>query len=162
MTAESGGSYFDLPEDVVQVLPSDPFEQLDVALRSSRGCRPSATSSELRAEIAEKDNLIAELQSHVESLDASLSETADKLVRAEQDKESLLKENASLSNTVRKLNRDVSKLEVFRKTLMQSLQEDDDKSGGSPDIVARIQSQSSLTSTSQFGGTFNMLVRPFV
>ncbi|CAJ2634446.1 unnamed protein product [Trifolium pratense] len=157
MTAESGGSYFDLPEDVVQVLPSDPFEQLDVARKitsialSTRVNALELQSSELRAEIAEKDNLIAELQSHVESLDTSLSETADKLVRAEQDKESLLKENASLSNTVRKLNRDVSKLEVFRKTLMQSLQEDDDKSGGSPDIVARIQSQSSLTSTSQFG-----------
>ncbi|GAU11082.1 hypothetical protein TSUD_197060 [Trifolium subterraneum] len=157
MTAESGGSYFDLPEDVVQVLPSDPFEQLDVARKitsialSTRVNALESQSSELRAEIAEKDSLIAELQSHVESLDASLSETADKLVRAEQDKESLLKENASLSNTVRKLNRDVSKLEVFRKTLMQSLKEDDDNSGGTPDIVARIQSQSSLTSTSQFG-----------
>ncbi|CAL5198809.1 unnamed protein product [Lathyrus oleraceus] len=157
MTAESGSSNFDLPEDVVQVLPSDPFEQLDVARKitsialSTRVNALEFELSELRVKIAEKDSLIAELQSQAESLDASLSETADKLVRAEQDKENLLKENDSLSNTVRKLNRDVSKLEVFRKTLMQSLQEDDDNSGGAPDIVARIQSHSSLTFTSQFG-----------
>ncbi|XP_022639790.1 uncharacterized protein At4g15545 isoform X2 [Vigna radiata var. radiata] len=42
-------------------------------------------------------------------------------------------------------------LEVFRKTLMQSLQEEDDNSGGAPDIVAKIQNQSNFTSTSQFG-----------
>ncbi|KAJ1395158.1 hypothetical protein SESBI_33529 [Sesbania bispinosa] len=158
MAAESGGSNFDLPEEVVEVLPSDPFEQLDVARKitsialSTRVNALESESSALRAKIAEKDKLIAELQSQVESLDASLSETADKLFRAEQDKESLIKENVSLSNTVRKLNRDVSKLEVFRRTLMQSLQEDDDNTGGAPDIVAKIQSQSSLTSTSQFGG----------
>ncbi|KAJ1427251.1 hypothetical protein SESBI_09916 [Sesbania bispinosa] len=157
MAAESGGSNFDLPEEVVEVLPSDPFEQLDVARKitsialSTRVNALESESSALRAKIAEKDKLIAELQSQVESLDASLSETADKLFRAEQDKESLIKENVSLSNTVRKLNRDVSKLEVFRRTLMQSLQEDDDNTGGAPDIVAKIQSQSSLTSTSQFG-----------
>ncbi|KAK7264564.1 hypothetical protein RJT34_32173 [Clitoria ternatea] len=161
MAAESGGgggsTKFDLPEEMVKVLPSDPFQQLDVARKitsialSTRVNALESDLSSLRAIIADKDSLIAELQSQVDSLDASLSETADKLVAAEQDKESLLKENASLSNTVKKLNRDVSKLEVFRKTLMQSLQDDDDNSGGTSDIVAKIRSQSSLTSTSHFG-----------
>lgn len=92
MTAESGGLNFDLPEDVVQVLPSDPFEQLDVARKitsialSTRVKALELESSELRAKIAEKDELIAELQSQLESLDVSLSQTADNLVRAEQDK----------------------------------------------------------------------------
>ncbi|QCD79923.1 uncharacterized protein At4g15545 isoform X2 [Vigna unguiculata] len=158
MAAESGGSAnFDLPEEMMQVLPSDPFHQLDVARKITSialSTRVNALESELstlRTQIADKDNLIADLQSQIDSLDASLSETADKLLLAEQDKESLLQENASLSNTVKKLNRDVSKLEVFRKTLMQSLQEEDDNSGGAPDIVAKIQNQSNFTSTSQFG-----------
>nr|KYP58147.1 hypothetical protein KK1_004439 [Cajanus cajan] len=149
MAAESGGSTnFDLPEEVVQVLPSDPFQQLDVARKitsialSTRVNALESDLSTLRAQISEKDDLIADLQSQLHSLHASLSETADKLLRAQQDKESLLKENDSLSNTVKKLNRDVSKLEVFRKTLMQSLKEDDDNSGGTADIVAKIQSQS--------------------
>ncbi|KAL1372589.1 uncharacterized protein At4g15545 [Arachis hypogaea] len=157
MAAESGSSKFDLPEEVVQVLPSDPFEQLDVARKitsialATRVNALESETSDLRAKIADKDNLIAHLRSQLASLDASLSQIADKLVQADQDKESLLKENASLSSTVRKLTREVSKLEGFRRTLMQSLQEDDDNSGGAPEMVARIESQSSLTSTSQFG-----------
>ncbi|KAJ1428821.1 hypothetical protein SESBI_08929 [Sesbania bispinosa] len=147
----------DLPEELVQALPSDPFEQLDVARKitsialSTRVNELQSESSSLRAELDEKDRLIAELQSQVESLDAALNETAEKLTRADQDKESLVKENASLSNTVRKLSRDVSKLEVFRRTLMKSLQEDEDNSGGAPDIAAMLRSQASITSTSQLG-----------
>ena len=92
MAAESGRSKFELPEEVVQVLPSDPFEQLDVARKitsialSTRVNALELEASDLRARIAEKDNLIAELRSQLESLDASLSDTADKLVRADQDK----------------------------------------------------------------------------
>lgn len=92
MAADSGGSKFDLPEEVVQVLPSDPFAQLDVARKitsialSTRVNALESESSSLRAKIAEKDKLIAELQSQVEFLDTTLSDIADKLVSAEQDK----------------------------------------------------------------------------
>ncbi|KAF7837181.1 WAT1-related protein [Senna tora] len=155
--SESSVSNFDLPEEVLQALPSDPFEQLDVARKitsialATRVSALESESSSLRANLADKDSLIAHLQSQLQSLDASLSDTADKLARAEQDKENLLKENSLLSNTVKKLNRDVSKLEVFRRTLMQSLQEDEENSGGAMDVIAKIQSQQSLTSTSQIG-----------
>ncbi|EOY06336.1 PH-response transcription factor pacC/RIM101 isoform 3 [Theobroma cacao] len=131
---ESGGSTFDLPEEVLQVLPSDPFEQLDVARKitsialSTRVSLLEAESSSFRLKLAEKDQQIADLYAQIDSLDASLSETSDKLVKADQQKASLMKDNASLSNTVRKLQRDVSKLEVFRRTLMQSLQEDEESS----------------------------------
>ncbi|XP_027353612.1 uncharacterized protein At4g15545-like isoform X2 [Abrus precatorius] len=154
LVIESSGSNVDLPEELVQVLPSDPYEQLDVARKitsialSTRVNALQSESSALRAELADKNRLIAELQSQVESIDAALSEAADKLARADQDKESLLKEKASLSNTVRKLSRDVSKLEVFRRTLMQSLQEDEDNS---PNITAKLQREASITSTSTLG-----------
>ncbi|XP_008223067.1 PREDICTED: uncharacterized protein At4g15545 isoform X3 [Prunus mume] len=157
LAKESGGSNFDLPEEVLQVLPSDPFEQLDVARKITSvalSTRVSALESEsyaLRAKLAEKDQLIAELQAQVESLDASLSETADKLALAAQEKEGLVKEKALLSNTVRKLNRDVSKLEVFRKTLMRSLEEEDENSTGASEAVAKpkIQTQENLSSKPQ-------------
>lgn len=157
MEESSGSSNLNLPEELLQALPSDPFEQLDVARRitsialSTRVNALQSESSALRAELAEKERVIGELQSQVEPLDAALSETAEKLARAEEDKERLVKENASLSNTVRKLSRDVSKLEVFRRTLMHSLQEDDQTSGGAPGIAAMLQSQASITSTSQLG-----------
>ncbi|XP_062176543.1 uncharacterized protein At4g15545 [Alnus glutinosa] len=155
LAKDSGCSNFGLPEEVLEVLPSDPFEQLDVARKitsvalSTRVSALESESSALSLQLAEKDRLIAELQAQVESLSASLSEAADQLSRADEEKESLVKENASLSNTVKKLNRDVSKLEVFRKTLMQSLQEDDENSAGAPKDVAKIQSHSSLSSASQ-------------
>lgn len=121
----------ELPQEVLQVLPSDPFAQLDVARKITSialSTRVSALESEaslLRSQLSDKDAIISDLQSQIESLDASLSEANQRLIRADQDKESLIKENSSLSNTVAKLRRDVSKLEVFRKTLVQSLQEDD-------------------------------------
>ncbi|KAK7359659.1 hypothetical protein VNO77_01621 [Canavalia gladiata] len=150
-------SNVDLPEELLQVLPSDPYEQLDVARKITSTAlftRVNALQSEssvLRAELVEKERLIAELQSQVESIHAALSEAADKLIRADQDKESLLKENASLSTTVGKLSRDVSKLEVFRRTLMKSLQEDEENPKGALDIAAKLHSQASITSTSQLG-----------
>lgn len=92
LAKESGGSNFDLPEEVLQLLPSDPFEQLDVARKitsialSTRVSALESESSDLRAILSEKDDIIAELQSQIESLDASLSETADKLAALEQEK----------------------------------------------------------------------------
>lgn len=92
LAKESGSSNFDLPEEVLQVLPPDPFEQLDVARKitsialATRVSGLESESSALRAKLAEKDQLIADLQAQVESLDASLSETADKLALADQEK----------------------------------------------------------------------------
>ncbi|KAF5452421.1 hypothetical protein F2P56_027421 [Juglans regia] len=157
MAKDSGGPNFDLPQEVLEVLPSDPFEQLDVARKitsiaiSTRVSALESQSSALRSKLADKDQLVADLRAQIEDLDASLSDTADQLALANEEKESLLKQNASLSNTVKKLNRDVSKLEVFRKTLVQSLQEEDENNAGAPEVVAKIQSQSSLSSASQIG-----------
>ncbi|XP_047181037.1 uncharacterized protein At4g15545-like [Vigna umbellata] len=154
---ESSASSVDLPDELLQLLPSDPYEQLDVARKitsvalSTRVNALQSESSTLRAELADRERLIEELQAQVDSFDAALSEAADKLARADRDKESLVKENAYLSNSVRKLTRDVSKLESFRRTLMKSLHEDEDTSGGAADLAAKLQSQASITSSSQFG-----------
>lgn len=164
MLARDSASFnFDLPEEVLEVLPSDPFEQLDVARKitsialSARVSSLESESSNLRAKLAEKDAIIADLHSRIDSLDASFSETADRLSRADHEKESLLKENALLSNTVKKLNRDVSKLEVFKKTLMQSLQEDEESPAGAPQSLPKIPRAASLSSTSNAGDDDSML-----
>ncbi|XP_057489197.1 uncharacterized protein At4g15545-like isoform X1 [Actinidia eriantha] len=158
LAQESAVPIFDLPDELLEVLPLDPFEQLDVARKITSialSTRVSALESEasvLRHTLTDRDNVIADLQAQIESLDASLSETADKLAQADREKESLMRENAVLSNTVKKLNRDVSKLEIFKKTLMQSLQEDDDNSGGAPKVVATpVSSHASFSSQSLVG-----------
>ncbi|XP_010551047.1 PREDICTED: uncharacterized protein At4g15545-like [Tarenaya hassleriana] len=141
-SAVKGSTTFDLPEEVLQILPSDPFEQLDVARKitsialSTRVSSLESESTDLREKLAERDRAIAELQSQAESLESSLSDAFENLSRADREKESLLRENASLSNTVRKLQRDVSKLEVFRKTLMQSIREDEENAGATQ-IIAK-------------------------
>ncbi|KAL2530411.1 Uncharacterized protein Fot_23012 [Forsythia ovata] len=141
LSKESTGMNFDLPEEMLEVLPSDPFEQLDMARKITSialSTRVSALESErsvLRQQLTDRDAIIADLQSQLESFDSALSETSDKLSQAQQEKENLLRENVQLSTTVKKLNRDVAKLEAFRKTLMRSLEEDDDKSAGAPGIA---------------------------
>lgn len=149
---------FDLPDEILGVLPSDPFTQLDIARKITSialSTRVSALESEasvLLAQLADRDNIIADLQSQIESLDASLADTLDRLARAEQEKENLLQENSSLSSTVNKLRRDVAKLEVFRKTLMQSLQEEEDGSTGPQGAFAKeLKTQASLSAQSQSG-----------
>lgn len=161
LAKESGGSNntFDLPEEVLSVLPSDPFEQLDIARKitsialATRVSKLESESSRLRAKLNEKEDQLAELQSQIESLDASLNETSDKLAQADEEKERLVKENASLSATVRKLNRDVSKLEIFRKTLVQSLQEEEETAGGTSHVLAK-QLQANPSSSSEEDATF--------
>ncbi|KAG8480970.1 hypothetical protein CXB51_025678 [Gossypium anomalum] len=145
LAKESGGSTFDLPEELLQVLPSDPFDQLDVARKitsialSTRVSLLEAESSSLRDKLTEKTNksptcVPRSMLSRLLCLKPRISS----LRPTKKRYESLLKDNASLSNTVRKLQRDVSKLEVFRRKLMQSLQEDDESSAtGGPPIIAK-------------------------
>lgn len=91
MLSKDSGT-FDLPEEVLEVLPSDPFEQLDVARKITSialATRVSALESEasvFRHKLTEKDAIISDLLSQLESLDASLSDTTDKLARADQEK----------------------------------------------------------------------------
>ncbi|XP_021728836.1 uncharacterized protein At4g15545-like [Chenopodium quinoa] len=158
MGTSSTTNDFDLPDEVLQALPSDPFAQLDVARKITSialTTRVSALESEasvLRSQLTDKDDIISDLQSQIESLDASLSETIDRVSRAEKEKENLLKENSSLSNTVAKLRRDVSKLEVFRKTLMQSLQEEDGGSAGMQEKAAKeAPTSTTISAQSQSG-----------
>ncbi|KAH9619612.1 hypothetical protein KSS87_004135 [Heliosperma pusillum] len=142
---------FELPDEVIRVLPSDPFAQLDVARKitsialSTRVSILESELSSLRAEVNDRDDVIVDLQSQIHSLDASLSDATDRLNHTLLEKENLVKENSDLSNTVAKLRRDVAKLEVFRKTLMQSLQEEEDNPARAQETIARqLPSQLSL------------------
>ncbi|KAK8928216.1 hypothetical protein KSP39_PZI017314 [Platanthera zijinensis] len=110
VSASASAIGFNLPEPILAVLPTDPFDQLDVARKitsialATRLANFEDEIDGLRRAVADRDDIIADLSVQLQ--------------------ETLLNENASLSNTVKKLNRDVSKLEVFKKSLMQSLQEE--------------------------------------
>ncbi|XP_073299893.1 uncharacterized protein At4g15545 [Primulina huaijiensis] len=141
-----GGPKLDLPEELLEVLPADPFEQLEVARKitsialSTRVNALESEASVLRQEVAHKETIISNLESQIESLDASLDDASDKLGQVQQEKESLMKENAQLSSMVKKLNRDVTKLEAFRKTLMRSLQDEEDNPASVPKAATKYDS----------------------
>ncbi|KAF8765667.1 hypothetical protein HU200_008164 [Digitaria exilis] len=143
--------FFGLPAELMAALPSDPFAQLDVARKitsialSSRLGRLEAEAARLRAQLAERDAEAEDLRERVEQLDAAHAVATGRLRRVEEEKETLVRENSSLSNTIRKLNRDVAKLEVFKKTLLQSLQEDHDSSDNTASM-ARVATSPNLSS----------------
>nr|XP_043610685.1 uncharacterized protein At4g15545-like isoform X2 [Erigeron canadensis] len=152
---ESAAMTFDLPQELVDQLPSDPFEQLDIARKItsialfSRISALESESSLLRDQLAEKDLVVDDLMNQIESLNVSLSDALDKLSRADQQKETLSNENVKLSEQVKKLNRDVAKLESFRKTLMMSLQDEDGSSPRDTPVAASVvPDHSSLSSQS--------------
>ncbi|XP_024996314.1 uncharacterized protein At4g15545-like [Cynara cardunculus var. scolymus] len=166
LAKETAGAAFDLPVEVLEVLPSDPFQQLDVARKitsialSTRVSSLELESSDLRQQLADRDAVIADLNSQLDSLDSSLSQNLHKLSIADQEKENLLKENVSLSQTVNKLKRDVAKLESFRKTLMMSLQDEEGSSATAPPVVAaNVQNHTSLSSQT-FSGEEEETVPP--
>nr|XP_043629324.1 uncharacterized protein At4g15545-like isoform X2 [Erigeron canadensis] len=143
---------FNLPQEVVDVLPSDPFQQLDIARKITSialSTRVSALESEsavLRQQLADRDAVIVDLNSQLDSIDSTVSANLHKLSIADQDNENLLKENAVLLETVSKLKRDVAKLESFRKTLMMSLQDEEGSSVTDPPVAANAQNYTSLSS----------------
>lgn len=125
-------SDFELPEEILRVLPTDPYDQLDLARKitsiaiATRVSKLEADNGKLRHKLTEKDQLIYELHEKITQLEYALQQASDHFARALDEQRKLTNERNALASTVRKLNRDVAKLEAFKKTLMQSLHEDDE------------------------------------
>lgn len=83
---------FDLPPEVLQVLPSDPFQQLDVARKitsialSTRVSALESESSDLRQQLADREAVISDLYTQIDSLDSSVSQNMHKLSIVNQEK----------------------------------------------------------------------------
>lgn len=149
----NNGSY-ELPREVLALLPSDPYEQLDVARKitamavSSRLSVLEAELAKLKQRLQEKDQIASTLQQRVGELEQALEESSTRLSQSLNDQALMTNEKNTLTATVRKLTRDVSKLETFKKTLMQSLQDDDETSTQSGTVGKLTASQlTSLDST---------------
>lgn len=146
--ANNGSS--ELPRDVLAVLPSDPYEQLDVARKitamaiSSRLSMLEIESGKLKQRLQEKDQIVSSLQERVTELEEALQESSSRLSQALDEQAKLTSEKNTLAASVKKLTRDVAKLETFKRALMQSLQEDDDTS--TPSASAEKLTASQLTS----------------
>jgi hypothetical protein len=83
-----GGAELELPQDLLSVLPSDPYEQLDVARRitamavTARVAKLESETGKLRLKLAEKEHVIHDLQERVGDAESSLQETTARLSHA--------------------------------------------------------------------------------
>ncbi|KAI5084732.1 hypothetical protein GOP47_0000901 [Adiantum capillus-veneris] len=122
----------DLPEGMLAVLPNDPYDQLEIARKitsmavTSRVGELEAETMSLHRRLAEKELLISDLQARVGELQQALQECAARLSHSLDEQTKLTTERNTLAASVKKLNRDVTKLEIFKRTLMKSLQEEDE------------------------------------
>ncbi|NP_001144453.2 uncharacterized protein [Zea mays] len=122
-SAAAPGVDFHLPDEILAVIPTDPYEQLDVARKitsmaiTSRVSRLEADSGRLRRDLADRDHAEAELRARLADSDARLAAALDENAK-------LAKERDSLAATTKKLTRNLAKLEAFKKQLMKSLSED--------------------------------------
>ncbi|XP_047939480.1 uncharacterized protein At4g15545-like [Salvia hispanica] len=132
---EDGGlPDFDLPDEILSVMPTDPYDQLDLARKitsmaiASRVTKLENEAGSFRQKLQEKDRLIQQLEDKVAQLDGAYQDAEFRLKITREDNMKLLKERDSLAVTAKKLSRDLAKQEAFRRQLMQSLNEENSTS----------------------------------
>ncbi|XAR56900.1 hypothetical protein NMG60_11037538 [Bertholletia excelsa] len=142
------GRDFHLPDEILQVIPTDPYDQLDLARKitsmaiASRVSKLESDVGRYRQKMSEKDRLIAELEEKVSHLEHAYHEADLRLKMARDENAKLTKERDSLGITAKKLSRDLAKLETFKRQLMQSLNDDNLSQTETVDIVTYDQSVS--------------------
>lgn len=131
-TQSSGnGPDFHLPDEILSVIPTDPYDQLDLARKitsmaiASRVSKLESDTGKLRQKLYDKDKVIAELEDKVSQLEEAYQDAQLRLKLTLEDNMKLSKERDSLAMASKKLGRDLSKLETFKRQLMQSLNDDD-------------------------------------
>ncbi|ONK64935.1 uncharacterized protein A4U43_C07F31630 [Asparagus officinalis] len=131
---------FHLPDEILSVIPTDPYDQLDLARKitslaiASRVSKLESETGRLRQKVAEKDRTIEELQTKLSKLEGLFEEADSRLRITVGENVKLSKERDSLAITTKKLARDLAKLETFKRHLMQSLSEDNSSQAETVDI----------------------------
>jgi len=116
------------------VLPQDAYGQLQLAFRISNYALNQKAGQlenevqQLRQNLSQKQNQSSMLEQRVIQLENELNESHSKHKMAVEATQKLAAEKLALINTVKKLNRDLAKLEGFKRNLLNSLRDDEDPS----------------------------------
>ncbi|KAF8412748.1 hypothetical protein HHK36_000717 [Tetracentron sinense] len=138
--SSGNGTDFHLPDEILSVIPTDPYSQLDLARKitsmaiASRVSQLESESGRLWQKISEKDQVICELKEKVSKLELAFQETDSRLRVILEENIKLSEERDSLTMNAKKLNRDMAKLETFKRQLMQSLNDDNSSQAETVDI----------------------------
>ncbi|XP_057950069.1 uncharacterized protein At4g15545-like isoform X2 [Malania oleifera] len=126
----SVGPDFHLPDEILSVIPTDPYDQLDLARKitsmaiASRVSNLESEMGRMRQKMGQKDGMIYELEEKVSQLERAYQESENRLKTVLDENMKLSKERESLAASVKKLTRDLMKLETFKRQLIQSLSDD--------------------------------------
>ncbi|CAI5467080.1 unnamed protein product [Closterium sp. Yama58-4] len=130
----------EIPAVVKDVLPADPFDLLNLSRLiaaqafTARIHSLEAEAGKLKGSLGESQSSIKALEAKVADLEATLKEANEKREAAEEEQAKLTGEKTALVAMVKKLNRDVAKLETFRRTLMQQLKDENDDEPASEQV----------------------------
>lgn len=122
----------ELPSEVASILPMDPFAQLELAHKiaahalATKVAQLEADSQQLREALLGKQNHIKTLERRTSLLELELQEMHAKNKQAVEEAHRLQNEKAALIDAVKRLNKDVSRLEAFKKSLMQHIHEEEE------------------------------------
>ncbi|CAL1409419.1 unnamed protein product [Linum trigynum] len=137
-----GGPDFDLPDEILAVIPADPYDQLDLARKitsmaiASRVSNLEAEVGRMKQQMYEKDRIAYELEEKASRMQRAYREAESRLKITLDENVKLAKERDSLAANVKKLGRDLAKLENFKRQLMQSLSDDTPSPTQTVDIKA--------------------------
>ncbi|KAH1121299.1 hypothetical protein J1N35_004459 [Gossypium stocksii] len=91
---------------------------------ASRVSKMEGEMGRMRAKMYEKDHIIFELEDKLSTLQQLNQDAESRFKIAFEENIKLSEERDSLAMTAKKLSRDLSKLEAFKRQLMQSLNDD--------------------------------------
>lgn len=136
---------FHIPDEILSLIPTDPYDQLDLA-RKITSLAIASRVSKLELTVAEKDRRIEELETKVSQLESLFHDSDSRLRVSLEENAKLVKERDTLAVTAKKLARDLAKLETFKRHLMQSISEDNSSQAESVDISTYEQTGPKLPS----------------
>ncbi|KAM6570451.1 hypothetical protein CsatB_018436 [Cannabis sativa] len=125
-----GGPDFHLSDEILAVIPTDPYDQLDLARKitsmaiASRVSKLETDVGRMKQKLYEKDKIIFDLEDKLSRIQLNQNDADLRLKAALDDNMRLSKERDSLAMTTKKLSRDLAKLETFKRQLMQSLNDE--------------------------------------
>ncbi|CAN7083817.1 unnamed protein product [Brassica oleracea var. botrytis] len=147
---------FSLSDEILAVIPTDPYEQLDLARKitsmaiASRVSNLESQVSVLTQKLREKDKLIDDLEGRESSLERLYHEAGSSLKNALDENMKLRQERDSLAITAKKLGRDYAKLEAFKRQLMQSLNDENPSQIDSTDVRDKDENSNGLSTHDSF------------
>ncbi|GFR52888.1 hypothetical protein Agub_g15521 [Astrephomene gubernaculifera] len=130
-----------LPTEVANILPADPFAQLELASKiaqhalASKAAQLEADGQQLREALVQKQSQVKMLERRVSTLELELQDMTSKSKQAMEEAHRLQSEKNLLADTVKRLHKEVARLEAFKKNLLEHLHNDDEP-GLEPSVAA--------------------------